>query len=212
MQGDAPDGRRGSAAIAAARELVPVTPRQLAAAGALALAYWAAAFASPVLRTDSSADIALWLPAGVALAGLVLGGVRLWPGVLAGQLLAGLGLDIASAAILAAGATLAAAIPAAILKARKTDPGLGDLRSVLWFVLAGGILGATLLTMWALLEPTRGWPLGADDVRTLRFRWQGTLAGALVVAPVIMSWRAGAPRPWRPVSYTHLTLPTKRIV
>jgi two-component sensor histidine kinase/integral membrane sensor domain MASE1 len=204
VQGDAPDGRRGSAALAAVRDLTPATPRQLAAAVGLALAYWASAFGSPSLPTASSADIVLWLPAGVALAGLALGGVRLWPGVFVGQLLAGLGLDIGHALILATGASLAAALPAAMLKARRLDLGLGDLPSVLWLMLAGGVLGATLSTASTLLTPGRDWPLDAHDVQALRLGWFGALAAVLVVAPPLMSWRAGAPRRWPAPSVAHL--------
>ncbi len=182
---------------------MPATRRQIAAAGALALACWAAGFVNPIVQTATSAEAVLWLPGGIALAGLVLGGVRLWPGVFVGQLLAAVGLGVADAVTLAVGASLAAALPAAILKARKLHPGLGDLASVVWFVLAGA-LSAAIFVAWGLLASTRGWPAGAQDVRALWLAWLGGLAGVLVVAPPLMIWHAATPRRWTAPSVAHL--------
>src|SRR3977135_3184615 len=54
----------------------------------LGLVYFAAAKGGLALAYESSSVTAVWPPTGIALAALVLGGRRLWPGVALGALLA----------------------------------------------------------------------------------------------------------------------------
>ena len=62
--------------------------RYLAGVVALAGAYYAAAKLGYELEFAGPVAAVVWLPAGVAIAFLCLGGLRFWPGVLVGDLLA----------------------------------------------------------------------------------------------------------------------------
>src|SRR5829696_5299744 len=62
--------------------------RYAAGVVALAAAYYTAAKVSYELEFAGPVAAIVWLPAGVAIAFLCLGGLRFWPGVLVGDLLA----------------------------------------------------------------------------------------------------------------------------
>src|SRR6476619_1938339 len=59
------------------------------AVGLLAIAYYAAGKIGLELAYLDGAGAALWPPAGLGLAVLFLGGIRLWPGIVIGDLLLG---------------------------------------------------------------------------------------------------------------------------
>ena len=65
-----------------------VRGRWVAGVVALAVAYYAAAKLGYALEFSGPVAAIVWLPAGVAIAFLSLGGLRFWPGVLMGDLLA----------------------------------------------------------------------------------------------------------------------------
>lgn len=172
-------------------EVLPLRAADLAAAAALALAYWATAAISLVFMTAPTVGVAFWPAAGVALAGVILGGSRLWPGVLVGHLLAGATILARAPAppdlIVAVGATLAAGVPAAIFRRLRLDPKLSTLNDMLGLLLAGGALGATI-------SAAAGAPVvvsGPGVDRLAVSWWFGHLAGVLALAPPILAWRPG---------------------
>src|SRR3954464_11246065 len=61
----------------------------LGAVGLLAVTYYLAGKVGLELAYLDGAVAALWPPAGLGLAALFLGGIRLWPGIVAGDLLLG---------------------------------------------------------------------------------------------------------------------------
>src|SRR4029077_18771151 len=69
------------------RQWVGVRGRYLAQIGALAIAYYIAAHVGYALEVAGPRRCIAWLPVGVAISFLYLGGVGLWPGVLVGDLL-----------------------------------------------------------------------------------------------------------------------------
>src|ERR687884_20698 len=79
------------AAGAAVRRTDRLTPaaRYALAVAALAVAYFAAAKIGLRLAYLHGSVTALWPPVGVGIAALTLFGPRLWPGVVAGDLLVG---------------------------------------------------------------------------------------------------------------------------
>ena len=99
----------------------------------------------------------VWAPAGLALAALVAGGVRLWPGVLIGAALANLatpGTPVLAALLIAAGNTLAAAGAALVLQRTGFDPALRRFRDILVLLGVGVVLDPVAVSYTHLTLPT----------------------------------------------------------
>ena len=71
-----------------ARRLADARVRYVLLVGALAGAYYAAAQIGYTLKFTGAVAAIVWLPVGVGIAFLYLGGLKLWPGVVLGDLLA----------------------------------------------------------------------------------------------------------------------------
>src|SRR5436309_11701359 len=91
--------------------------RRVVAILALAAVYYAAAKAGLALAYENSSVTAVWPPTGIALAALVLGGRRLWPGVALGAFLANswTGVPLITVLGITAGNTLEAVVGAHLL-------------------------------------------------------------------------------------------------
>ncbi len=164
---------------------------------ALALAYVGLGKLSIAISPVSGFAALVWPPAGIALAALLLGGYRLWPGIALGALGLNcwLGAPLLVACGIAAGNTLEAIFGAFML---RSIPGfrssLERFQDVIGLsVLAAGLspvisatAGVTSLTLGGILAPT-------DSARTWITWWTGDLLGVLLVAPLLLTW-AGRPR------------------
>jgi PAS domain S-box-containing protein len=134
---------------------------------------------------------AVWPPTGLALVALVLGGLRLWPGVALGACLvnAWAGAPWLVAAGMALGNTLEAVAGALLLvRVVRLHPALDRLRDV-----AGLLAVAVLSTLVsATVGVTSGWLGGAIPTATAfeawRTWWLGDMNGALVVAALLFTW------------------------
>src|SRR3954452_11475279 len=105
--------RRGSAGL------------YVAAVGCLAVTYYLAGKVGLELAYLDGAVAALWPPAGLGLAVLFLGGVRLWPGIVIGDLLLGdFSTPFATVLAQTVGNTLALVVAALVLR-RLTGGGRG---------------------------------------------------------------------------------------
>ena len=166
----------------------------------IALAYFAAAQLGLALAYGESTASAVWPPAGIALAALVVFGVRVWPGVLLGALVAEAtsGVPLSAALGITAGNTLEALIGSALLLhvARLRDS-LDRVRDVVALVSVGTLscaLGATFgfLSLWL------GGVVPFDALWSVWSTWLlGDIGGVLVVAPfllVLFAWRHQRPR------------------
>ncbi len=184
----------------------------------LAVAYAAAAGLGLALAVLPPHTASAVCPAsGVALAAILLGGPRLWPGVWLGSFavhaavlarpdLFRLGSRPADpdpallcAAAVAAGAALQAVAAAAIFRrlADGADTPFARARDAAAFVavaLAGCLVNPTAgtggLTAAGLLDPARR----AESWLTW---WMGDVSGVLVVAPLLLAWATGRRRPRR---------------
>src|SRR5207248_7336727 len=92
--------------------------RYLVQVGALAAVYVAAAKGGLLLATVGAQVTLVWPPTGLALAALLLGGSRLWPGVALGATLANAstGVSLATACGMGMGNTLEALVAAGLLR------------------------------------------------------------------------------------------------
>src|SRR2546423_6727696 len=138
---------RTPARLAALRTASPrPSPAYLATVLAVALAYFATAKGGLALASENSSVTAVWAPTGLALAALVLGGRRLWPGVALGAALANSWTGVPPITVLGitAGNTLEALVGAYLLgRVGGFRPSLQRAR----YVLALPCLAALLTTI-----------------------------------------------------------------
>jgi signal transduction histidine kinase len=147
----------------------------------------------------------VWPPAGLALAALLLGSRRLWPGVALGAFVANFttpGVGLLTASVIASGNTLAAVVGATLVRRRpfraQLDRTVDVVRLAALGAAAGPLASASIgsLALFATgLIQARALP------GTWRVWWVGDAIGALVVAPALLTWlsRAGDTerrRPW----------------
>src|SRR5689334_8608233 len=119
--------------------LVVPRGRALVATGALAAAYYGAAKIGYQLEFTGPVAAIVWLPVGIGIASLYLGGLQLWPGVVVGDLLANnySTLPIGSALGQTVGNTLEVVVGALLIRriARRGDP-LASVGNVVLLVAA----------------------------------------------------------------------------
>ena len=135
----------------------------------------------------------VWPPSGVALAALLLMGVRFWPGVFLGAFILNATGTIAPlpAMAIAVGNTGEALLATWLLTSVGFRPSLERLRDVLALVVLGAIattVSATVgITVLAFVRGTfalPGW--------TIWTTWfSGDALGILLVTPLILTWAAG---------------------
>jgi signal transduction histidine kinase len=170
----------------------------------LAASYYGAAKVGQALRYTGSVA-AIWPPVGVGIAALYLWGLRLWPGVLIGELLVNAelyfgasGLPLVSAIGQTIGNMLEVVAGAALLlwlvgKRTRLDR-VEDVLGLLMALCAATAISATIGTVSMLA----GGVIERSEIASFwRTWWLGDTSGALVVAPLILVW-AGRPRAaWR---------------
>jgi signal transduction histidine kinase len=162
-------------------------------AGALALTaltYYLAGRIGLELAYLDGAVAALWPPAGLGLAVLFLYGVRLWPGIVIGDLFLG-DWSTPTGTVLAQtlGNTVALVIAALLL--RRLTNGRGSLErvtDVLAFV-ACALVAALVSAAFGPAALRLGDVIAPDDLGEVFRTWTlGDAAGVLVVAPAILTW------------------------
>jgi PAS domain S-box-containing protein len=144
----------------------------------------------------------VWAPSGIALAALLILGVRFWPAVALGAFVANATSDasLGVAALITVGNTLAAVVGALLVRRLGFTPALDRVRSVLALVVGGALLATTIsatngVTVLTLADATED-PYGTAWV----LWWFGDAIGVLMVAPVILVLYASRyirPTPWQ---------------
>ncbi len=175
----------------------------LARALALAAAYFVVAKIGLRYATIGPSISPVWPPTGLAVAALVLLGPRYWPAVLLGAFLANAttSIPLLAAAGIACGNASEAAVAAYLLRSRAGQHGvLDDLLGVRTLVgvaapvgaLAAAAIGVTSLWLAHVVAGPGVWS-------ALSLWWAGDYLGALVVAPVFLTWLGPAGRhiAWR---------------
>jgi PAS domain S-box-containing protein len=164
---------------------------------ALAVLYLGAAELSLTLAIAPGFASAVWPPSGIALAALLLYGVRLWPAVWVAALLAN--VDIGSpwlpAAAIATGHTLEALTACALVhRFMGRDAQFDGPEAAFRF--------AAIVATAALVAASVGTAaLSAAGLLSAQHRlanwytwWQGDLTGMMVLAPFLLAWLRVAPR------------------
>jgi integral membrane sensor domain MASE1 len=164
----------------------------------LALVYFGAAKLGLALAFATPSVTAVWPPTGIALAALVLGGRRLWPGVAAGAFLANVSTDLPLYTTLGitVGNTLEAIVGAALLGRVGFRTSLERVRDVVALATLAGAVSTTVSATIGVASLSVGGALSQDLASVWRIWWLGDMGGDLIVAPLIF---AGArySRAWR---------------
>ena len=113
---------------------------------ALAGVYYGAAKLGLELAFETPSVTAVWPPTGIALAALVLGGYRLWPGVALGAFLANswTGVPVYAVLGIAAGNTLEAVVGTYLLRRVGFRPSLERVRDVLSLAALAAVVSTTV--------------------------------------------------------------------
>ncbi len=164
----------------------------------LAALYFASAklgfFAAAAHGVVSSA----WPPSGIALAALVLLGVRFWPAVALGAFLANAtsGVPVAGAAAIAAGNTLEAVAGTWLLAhVAGFRPALDRVRDVLALAGLAAIVSTTVSATIGVASLAASGAGASDRFATLWLSWwSGDAIGDLLVAPLMLTWATAARR------------------
>ena len=184
-----------------------ISASTVAIGGAVAVAYVAAAELGFRVAFVAEQITTVWPPTGIALAALLLGGLRLWPAVWIGAFLANAGSDapLWTAFVLATGNTLESVLATWVLRRLPSfDDGLRRVPDVLALIIAGACLctmvSATIGVATLCAAGEQEWARFA----TLWFDWWlGDALGALIVAPAILT---AARHVWSRRDWVHLAL------
>jgi integral membrane sensor domain MASE1 len=141
----------------------------------------------------------VWPPTGIALAALLIGGRRLWPGVFLGALLVNVTTSGSWAASLgiAAGNTLEALLGCLLVERyaggrRAFDTAAGAVRFTLCAPVISTTVSATCGVLSLVAAGLETWPQ-ANSVWTTW--WLGDMGGGLVIAPLLILWASPEPVP-----------------
>jgi signal transduction histidine kinase len=169
------------------------------AVAALALAYYGAAQLGFALEVAGPVAAIVWLPVGVGVACLYLGGMALWPGVLVADLLANDygALPLGTSLLQSAGNLLEVLLAAALLRrvAGRGAPlgSTGGLMGVIAAIAAGTAVSATIGSVAQVAGSVID--LG-DTPKVWRTWWLGDFTGALILVPLALAWSRPLPRAW----------------
>ncbi len=151
----------------------------------------------------------LWLPAGIALAAVILRGYRLWPVIMLAAFTVNIsiGAGVIVSFGIALGETLQVLAGAYFLKQYVGfDLALARLRDNLGLIVvacAGAFISATAgaASVWF-----GGTVSSFESIRTLwSVWWIGNALGVLIVAPLILKWFSGLPFRRTPLQYIEMS-------
>jgi PAS domain S-box-containing protein len=155
---------------------------------AVFIAYVSAAKLGIELSVAHGVITPVWAPTGIALAALVLYGLRLWPAVALGAFVANAtsGAAPLDAAFISVGNTLEAVVGGALLLHVGFRPALDRVRDVFSLIVFGALASTAIAatngvtTLWISGEVS-----GSDYGSEWLLWWIGDAMGDLIVAPLI---------------------------
>jgi len=185
--------------------------RSVVAVLTLAAAYVVAGWLGLWLAIPPGYATALWPASGLALAGVLIGGPRVWPGIWLGSFVVNLGtaFDATQAAALltsvaiptgiGVGATVQALVGASLVRRLVGFPSaLTGGHEIATFLLLGGpvscLVSATVGVTTLAVSGQIPWTLFAITWGTW---WVGDAVGVLIATPLVLSWLAEPRAIWR---------------
>ncbi|MBV8878404.1 MAG: MASE1 domain-containing protein [Planctomycetaceae bacterium] len=171
----------------------------------LAAAYFVAGKLGLRLALLNPSATTVWPPSGIALAALLVFGLRLWPGVFLGALLVNVTTSgsVPASLGIAAGNTLEAVLGCVLVRrfARGVQA-FDSARDVVAFTIAAPVVSTTVAaTIGVLSLSLAGLAPGAVLSRLWATWWLGDLGGDLILAPLLILWatRGTGPLDLRPI-------------
>jgi signal transduction histidine kinase len=173
---------------------------------ALAAAYYGAAKAGQALRYTGSVS-AVWPPAGLGIGALYLFGLRWWPGVFLGDLVANLELLLGHDPLPLGSlvgqqlGNMAEILIGAALMRRLIGPraGLDRIDQVTGLFLALAVATAISATIGTFSMLAGGVITTSELTIFWRTWWLGDLSGSLIVVPLLIVWIRDPRAAWRRV-------------
>ena len=171
---------------------------ELLRGGAVALGYYLTASLGLKLALVGHSVTLFWMPSGIALAGLILFGSRMWPAVFIGALLANLSSGLIPSLEIAAGATLAAFCGNWLLQRQGFKDTLAEYQDIfllLLVALVSALISALSGTFWLAQAHLMEW----DNYFTAAiYWWMGDALGVVIFTPLLLSWWRQRPLDWTP--------------
>jgi PAS domain S-box-containing protein len=162
----------------------------------VAITYFAAAELGLSLAFLHTNVTAVWPPAGIAIASLLIFGLPLWPGIFAGALAANLptGIPIASAFGIAIGNTLQALVAYWLLRrVVRWRNSLDSVADVMSFVVCAAVVASLVSATIGSLSLCFGNPAEWRRFSALWLTWwMGDGFGTLIVGSLLLSWSKSA--------------------
>jgi PAS domain S-box-containing protein len=168
---------------------------------ALAAVYVVAGKLGLMMAPVSGFASLVWPPAGVSLAALVVGGYRLFPGIVIGAFATNLwaGAPPLVASGIAVGNTLAAIAGTFGLRSIPGFRGsLDRFKDVVYLAVIAGVSSVISATVGVASLTVGGIISAAGFAQAWRAWWAGDLLSALIVASVLLAWIHGPPVVARP--------------
>ncbi|MGW1431680.1 MASE1 domain-containing protein [Streptomyces sp. NPDC002431] len=163
---------------------------------AVAACYYATARLGLLQQLVRGQVTALWPSTGIAVAALLLFGLRVWPGIALGALCVNitLGPSPSYVLVIAAGNTLAPVFSVLLLRRAGFREELDRLRDALALVFLGALAGMLISSVTGVgalvasgtLSPAEFWP-------TWSVWWTGDAIGVMVVTPFLLALRRVRP-------------------
>jgi PAS domain S-box-containing protein len=168
---------------------------------AVAVAYLAAGKLGLMLASVHPSATAVWAPTGIALAAFLRLGHGAWPAIFCAAFLlnATTAGSIATSLGIAAGNTLEAAVGARlVMRFAPASPAFSRPADVYAFTALAALVSPAVSAVFGVTSlALGGYARWADYGAIWATWWLGDAAGALIVAPPLLLWSAGRPRPWR---------------
>ena len=133
----------------------------------------------------------VWAPTGIALAALLIEGVKIWPGVTLAAFFVNyhLGASPLTAAGMAAGNTLEAVVATQLLNYFGFDRGMQRLRDVISLVVLGGLFSTLISAFLGVGSLYLSGRIPAQEFPiTWTAWWFGDMLGAFLVTPFLLVW------------------------
>jgi len=159
--------------------------------GVLTILYYLAAKLGYELRFTGPISALVWLPAGVAMSFLALGGLRFWPGALLGDLLVNdyTTVTFGGAIGQTMGNLLEVVLGAYLLQRvmRRGSP-FDSSGAVVGFVAALAVSTGASAVIGPLCLLASSAVSSGSLLTVMRTWWLGDLCGALIVVPIALAW------------------------
>lgn len=175
--------------------------RNLAAAAAVGVAYFAAGKLGLRLAIVNPSATGVWPPSGIALAAFLVFGYRVWPAIFLGAFLVNLTTagTVGTSLGIALGNTLEGVVGAYLVSRFASGREVFDREeNILRFAILAGMgstmvsatIGVTCLVLGGLTAQLSYGPVWSEW-------WMGDMTGILVVTPALVLWGVRPVTPWR---------------